>query len=501
MGVMATRATTALLALLPALWPASPVFAVVHSGKTAPAGISVRVVPAGQSLLSAPALSLTPVSVLTAGAPVLAPAPALVAAPAAAPDAPKLPFSDERSAQVLELLAPEAAARVPGEEAKSLSGELLGEGAARRSGGDVVLGGVSEAPRLAPAGAAYAAASDAPAAPSSARRVPTLRERLHYWKLLTGSFTWYMTTNVANKWRSHRAQLLKARAEGPVSVTRQREFFAAMRTTGMSGHFYVLGGSALEDHEVIEDMRAAFARYFNHPGVGSTERDSYENFMARARLYKAGRRSHTYLYKTIRDAMLKASLLPPSKLAAFFDAQIAEGMQREALDFQNKGEQKRVADAFREALLAVLDREDPRARNRVLAAVVLGSFASGAAGPGSDFDVELVTANGSDDRVKAFSDAIVAEWSARGGHQKHPVTVHDHAARPSRASLDLVHSADYFIVTRSPLLHEELSRAPGEGPAFTVDRARTVRGRLGILLQGTIVRASILAEDLKAVLR
>ncbi|MDX6769743.1 MAG: hypothetical protein SF051_09445, partial [Elusimicrobiota bacterium] len=332
-------------------------------------------------------------------------------------------------------------------------------------------------------------------------RRPTWLDRAHHWKLLAGSFTWYMTTNVANKWRAHRVALSKARAQGPVSVSRQREFFAAMRTTGMSGHFYVLGGSALEDAEVVVDMRAAFERFFDHPAVGDEARASFEAFMARASVYNTERRSHTYLYKTIRDAMIKASLLKPEALAPFFDGLLLEEMTRETEAFQSQGEQKRVADAFRAALLQVLDEEDPRDKSRVVAAVVLGSFASGAAGPRSDFDVEVITANGSDRRVKAFSDRIVAAWTAAGLHATNPVSVHDHAARPSRAYLDLVHSADYFIVARNPALAAELSRAPGERPAFTVDRVRSARGRAGLLLQGAIVRGTILVEELKAVLR
>ncbi len=511
---MATRAMLTLLALLPALGPASPVFAATRAVAPIPA---VRVVPAGRALVTAPVVESGRTSLLSAGAPsasllgagLLSPAaPALPApadapradAPAASPAAAPTP-SPERTGEILERLAPDAVARVPAEEAKSLSGELLGDApAARADASDPVLGGVSEAPRLSPASVSGRAAADAPRAPSAP--MPRQRiDRAHHWKLLAGSFTWYMTTNVANKWRGHRAALAKARAAGDVPVSRQREFFASMRTTGMSGHFYVLGGSALEDAEVVVDMRAAFERYFDHPGVGEAARAAFESFMARASVYNTERRSHTYLYKTIRDAMIKASLMKPEALPAYFDGLLLEEMTRETLDFQNKGEQKRVADAFRAALLRVLDQEDPRDKNRVMAALVLGSFASGAAGPRSDFDVEVITANGSDRRVKAFSDRILAEWQATGLHAVHPVSVHDHAARPSRAYLDLVHSADYFIVTRHPGLAAELSREPGERPAFTVDRARSARGRAGLLLQGLIVRGTILTEELKAVLK
>lgn len=512
---MATRAMWTLLALLPAFGSAAPVFAMARAARPV---LQARSLPVGQTLLAAPVLRLTPPSQLAPGAPVFSPGVAaspLAAATAllAPADAPRIVVpapaqaaaaaaSPERTGEILERLAPESVARVPGEEAKALSGELLGEAsAARADAADPVLGGVSAVSRLAPAAAALHPAADAPRAPSSSPRRATWADHAHHWKLLAGSFTWYMTTNVANKWRGHREALARARQAGDVPVSRQREFFAAMRTTGMSGHFYVLGGSALEDAEVVVDMRAAFERYFDHPGVDEKARDSFENFMARASVYNTERRSHTYLYKTIRDAMIKASLMKPEALPAYFDGLLLQEMTRETQDFQNKGEQKRVADAFRAALLRVLDQEDPRDKNRVVAALVLGSFASGAAGPRSDFDVEVLTANGSDARVDVFRERVLAEWTAAGLHAVHPVSVHDHAARPSRAYLDLVHSADYFIVARNPGLVAELSRAPGESPAFTVDRARSPRGRAGLLFQGIIVRGTILAEELKAILR
>lgn len=513
---MAKRALTALLSLLPALTAAIPAFAQVRGANGAAASSQVRVVPAGRSLLSSPSLTLSPASLLQA--PSLAPAPTLVplsavsmlpaAAPLAAPlaaaaaaDAPRLPLAaspaGEKTGHILAALSPERVASAPSEQSRSLAGSLFAESAPRQASGEVA-GAFSAPAPLAPAALSGAAPAQAPRVPAAAsRRKASLRDHLHHWRLLRQSFWWYMTTNVRNKWRGQREAWRKARAAGPVAVSRQREFFAAMRTTGMSGHFYVLGGAAVEDAEVMTDMRAAFTRYFDHPAIGSDTRDSFEHFMARAMVYNTAHRSHTYFYKTIRDAMLKASLLRPDQLGPYFDGLLQEGTAQETLDFQNKGEQKRVADKFRAALLSVLDQEDPRDPDRVVAALVLGSFASGAAGPRSDFDVEVLTANGSDKRVMIFAERLQDAWKATGLDKNHPASAHDHAARPTRAYLDLVHSAPYFIVARSAALEAELSRAPGEAPAFTVDRRRDTRGRLGVLLQALVVRGTIWREELR----
>lgn len=515
---MAKRALWTLLAFLPALGPVFPVFAAVRAATPA---ATVRVAPAGPSSLAgfAPTLTLTPASALPAAslapslprlipAPSLAPAPGAVAPAAAAPlaaaAAPRLPLAaspaGERTGEIVAALSAESVARAPAETSSSLAGELFAEGSAHKGPSGDVLGAPSLPSALAPASLSGPAAAAAPRAPSLPSRRADLRDHAHHWRLLGQSFWWYMTTNVRNKWRGQREAWNKAAAAGPVAVSRQREFFAAMRTTGMSGHFYVLGGAALPDAEVMADMRAAFRRYFDHPAIPPAANASFERFMARAMSYNTERRSHTYFYKTIRDAMIKASLLRPEQLSGHFDGLLQEGMAQETLDFQNKGEQKRVREAFRSALLQVLDEEDPLGKDRVVAALVLGSFASGAAGPLSDFDVEVITANGSDARVKPFSDRILAVWKEAGLHGRHPVTVHEHAARPTRAYLDLVHSADYFIVARNAALEGELSRAPGEKPAFTVNRNRGVRGRLGVMLQGLFVRGTILTEELKALL-
>lgn len=472
----------------------------------------------GQSLLPAGSLTVGPASLLTA--PSLAPAPSFLnaavpaaltvpAAVAAAPaDAPKLPLSaspaGEQTAQILSQLTPEAVASAPAEGSRDLAGALFAEGPAKKGGSGETLGAESISAPLAPAVLGGHAAADAPRAPSSApKRKASFRDHAHHWRLLTQSFWWYMTTNVRNKWAGmdgvsgHRKAWRDAQAKGPVNVSKMREFFAAMRTTGMSGHFYVLGGAAVQDADVMVDMRAAFARYFDHPAIDAQARDSFEHFMARAMNYNTAHRSHTYLYKTIRDAMLKASVMRPDQLSGFFDGLLQDGTAQETLDFQNKGEQKRVRELFRQTLLSVLDEEDPRDPNRVVAALVLGSFASGAAGPRSDFDVEVITANGSDKRVMHFGQRIQEAWSAAGMQGKNPATAHDHAARPTRAYLDLVHSAPYFIVARNARLEAELSRAPGEAPAFTVDRTRDAWGRLGVVLQGVVVRGTIWTEELK----
>lgn len=334
----------------------------------------------------------------------------------------------------------------------------------------------------------------------AAPREMSREERVVYRRVLAENVRWYLTTNVANKWRSHRLALAKAREDGTVAVPDQRGFFAAMRTTGMTGRYYVLGGSSLEDPEMAKDMRRAFRRWFRFgdPAAASEARAAFDRFVERARAYNVRGRSHVFFHKTVRDSMLAASLLPPDAVAARFDGLLREDRSREIAAFQSSGAMEKARRRFEDVLLEELAREDQEDPGRVVAVSVLGSFASGSAGPTSDFDAEVITADGGKRRLKPFSDRVVARWTELGLQRVHPVVFHSHATPPSRALIDRVYTEPYFVVTPDESLRGRLARAPGERPALVIERRRTLSGSLHRVLQGLYVRAVVEAVEWKA---
>ncbi|OGR94358.1 MAG: hypothetical protein A2V88_17130 [Elusimicrobia bacterium RBG_16_66_12] len=316
-------------------------------------------------------------------------------------------------------------------------------------------------------------------------------------KLTSRSFFWYMYTHIKDMWPGYIGRWKKADAEGPVAVSSPRAFFTAMRVTGMSGRFYALGGSALEDGLVIKEFREAFARYFDGPGVGAREMLALERFMARAKGFNAEKRAHANMYKNIRDPLIRASTMRPDQLEAYFDGLLPPEKEQAVRDFQQSGRMDRTREAFLDVLMKTLNEEDPNAHDRVRAAIVLGSFATGSAGPSSDFDVEALVNGASNRRLGDFSRRLTANWTAAGGHAANPVTVHDNASWPSWGLVNIIQTRYYLVVSAEPALVARLSRQAFENPAVNLERGHTLRGSLNRAAQRALVMAGTVAADLQ----
>lgn len=511
----------------------APVDAVVPSVPSA-LGASVSAPSFSASALTAPALSALPVASLPASAPIAA-APALAAAPAAsAPTGPKaasaaaaapapVPLDAKRisadasvpgpkdpgAAAALEKMGAAAAAmsseRVPGESAKTSADALFDASAAAPAAADAIpaLPAASKrvlGPRGEPANEHPASPAPLDPGPRTAGLRDRVRDQARYWKLLSRSFWWYMFTHIKDMWPGYRARWEKARAEGPVSVSRPRAFFASMRVTGMTGHFYALGGTALYDEAVIAEFRDAFHRWFDAPGIDARETQAFERFMARAKGFNAERRAHTNMYKNIRDPLLKASTMRPDQLAAYFDSLLPPEKEAQTRAYQQSGQMEKTRDAFMAALRTTLAEEDPADPHRIRAAIVLGSFANDAAGPGSDFDVEALANGASNKRLADFSRRLVARWTEAGYHKTNPVTVHDNASWPSWGLVNIVQTRHYIVVSPEPALEVRLSRQGYENPAVHLERGYTARGRVNRVGQHALVLAATFASDLDALL-
>jgi hypothetical protein len=300
-------------------------------------------------------------------------------------------------------------------------------------------------------------------------------------------------------WPSYKAKWAKTLGEGDVAVSRPRAFFTAMRVTGMSGRFYLLGGSALEDDLVIKAFRKAFDRYFDGDGVGARERAALEAFMQRAKGFNAERRSHTNMYKNIRDPLIKASTMRPDQLASYFDGLILPEKEMTTKEYQQSGQMEKTLEAFVAVLRQTLEEEDPQDPQRIRAGIVLGSFASGSAGPGSDFDVEALANGASNVRREAFVKRLTDRWIASGYHKTNPVSVHDRTSWPSWGLVNIVQTRHYIVVSPEPALEVRLSRQAFENPAVVLERGETFHGHVNRVVQRAVVAAATYVSDVKAV--
>jgi predicted nucleotidyltransferase len=298
-------------------------------------------------------------------------------------------------------------------------------------------------------------------------------------------------------WPSYQKRWSEAASKGEMNVSRPRAFFVQMRVAAMSGRFYVLGAAPLEDAAVIAEFRDALLTWYDVPGtIGAKQLSAFDAFTARAKNYNAGHRAPSNMRKHIRDALIKASTMESFRIASYFDSLLIDKTALEMADFQNNGGQRRILDAFKQALRATLAEEPEAVSGRIRAAIVLGSFATGSAGPNSDFDVELLIDGGSNARSPAFIKRLTDRWIATGRHARNPVTVHDFPSTPSRGIIDLIHTGDYIVVSLDDNLTRELQRKPGEYAPKMI-RRDSLRGRVNRAVQYGVILGSSYVGDWK----
>ena len=327
-----------------------------------------------------------------------------------------------------------------------------------------------------------------------------LKDRYFHARLLTGHLYWYTVTHIQDLWPAYQEKTRKLAAQGEASaVTRPRTFFSHMRVMGETGVFYVLGFAALNDQAVLEESRRTFDRFFDGPGIGPAERRACERFLDRIALFNQAHRAHSNMKKHIRDALLAASVMPARDIAPFFDSLALKDKADQIEEFQRQGAAE-IIKTYRQVVLETLT-EEPKTSDRVLGVVLLGSFARGAATPTSDMDTELIVRDGAEGRVQGFNERLVAKWEALGLQADNPITPHEHPLHPSKRLLSIVHvDGDILVFSDDAALEDALSPEPGEPPAFTTVRDRTLSGRLGRLFEYAAVYTITLWTDLKRAL-
>lgn len=493
------------LLALAACLAVGPVSAQVRVGAVAEGGVP-GLTGAAAGSVSAPAAALAPsLTAVSLSPSLIVPVAPAVVAPVAAVQGVPAAAAGEGVRAALAALAPDNLGKISGENAKALSAQALGldEGRAKDSEADAVAGlSAASTPDLDPPSGHDAPGARTPASPSRRAVSPGLLGRveikLHYAKRWIQEYYWYSFTHIIDMWPSYKTRWEKARSEGTLNIARPRAFFSHMRVAGTSGKFYVLGISPLEDEAVITNLRQAYLMWFDGRSRGPAELAAFDRFTDRALLYNSERRAPTNMRKHIRDALIKASTMKSSQIAGFFDSLLVEETARETADFQNKGAQKKILDAFHQAVLDTLAEEPKGDKNEVVAALLMGSFAGGSAGPKSDFDLEVFTRGGREKRVAGFIKRLTDRWIASGHHKNNPVGVHEHPYKPIRGVVDMVHSADYIVISHDPELVEALQRKPGEPAKFAMLRAHTSGGYFGRAVQYSVILGSTYVGDVLA---
>ena len=126
-----------------------------------------------------------------------------------------------------------------------------------------------------------------------------------------------------------------------------------------------------------------------------------------------------------------------------------------------KERQDLIRQTFRLALIETINEENPTSPDRVVGVVLFGGFGNGSAGPTSDFDLQILTNNGSDLHVPLFMERLARRWGLKPEGSVHPINGSSKGFLPRREVIWTIHHDPFQIVSPDRRLESFLS--PPEG--------------------------------------
>lgn len=357
-------------------------------------------------------------------------------------------------------------------------------GVSRRAAGAVWAGrsAATPSPLGRPASPASAAKAELPADGPVVIPPPTLRRRvadaLHYLKITGDSLYWYTFPRLIERWEEVAEGTEKGRER---AVRHIKGFFIAHRVLGSTGSYAPMGFRVATNRTVILDAWRIYIRYFpDDPGSA----ESFARLVARATLYNPNRRS-TQFRKVIFHALREAAVLPPERVAPYFDSLVTKDKSAELAAYQ-AGRQGEVLALFDETVkktILELNVGLPPGK-RVVGAVLLGSFANGAAGPGSDLDVQALSEDGGTTYNAEFLKRLKARWKAEGD-PTHPASGFEYALPLSKELLLRIHREAYLVLSPYPEVVAAMSTPAEE--RRELDTARTKGGLAFVLFYSAVL--------------
>ncbi|MBI4349219.1 MAG: hypothetical protein HY553_20445 [Elusimicrobia bacterium] len=319
-----------------------------------------------------------------------------------------------------------------------------------------------------------------------------LRDAWTYSRIVLSSLYWYTGPRLIERWDELAAKLREA-GDRPRAVRDIRGFFIAHRVLGSTGSYSPLGFRVASNRIVAKDAVEIYDRYF---AKGREAKRAFVRLIQRAQHYNPNRRS-TQFRKAIFHALREASVLPPDEVAAFFDKQL--GPEKSArLEAYQRDVQGKVLAAFDVAVnevLSEMNRGLP-AGERVVGALLLGSFANGAAGPGSDLDVQAIAEGGSTRFNDEFIKRLKARWAREEEWSGSPVSTFQYVMPASKRLIARVHREPYLIFSPYPEVTAAFTRTPEQEAADAPSTIRTVRGWLFQRYYTMVLYGVLAAHDL-----
>jgi hypothetical protein len=303
-----------------------------------------------------------------------------------------------------------------------------------------------------------------------------VRDWVQYMQITGSSLFWYTFPRLFQRWDQLKEQIDAAQAAGHDTAVRQFvNFFIAHRVQGSTGSYAPMGFRPGTNRIVVRDAWHIFNRYFE-PDTAS--RDAFRRFIDRAKQHNPNRRS-TQFRKILFHALRAGSVLPRKELPAFFD-NLATGEVGSSLETFQRERQPHVLATFKRVVEETIVElnADLQPRSRIVGALLLGSFANNAAAPGSDFDVQTLTADGRARNVGAFNALLKKNWKSTEYADEHPVGGFQYALGPSKPLLNKIHLEPYIIISPYPEVVTAMSRTEAEQAQAQATSTKSFRGFL-----------------------
>lgn len=369
-------------------------------------------------------------------------------------------------------------------------------------------GGVRAAVLSAPAQAANPAAEERADAPSAREQLGALAADIDTDRLWTGAVP--AAQAKAQLARAHRETfkfffgsrvgLLRDMIRQQEAETAGRErsvkdltgMWVAWRTKGYTGKTQTAGFETADRATVRAEAVKVYDRYFPKDAEA---RAAFHRFLDRVDAYVPVRRPSNYR-KLAFGVFYEAPTLPPDALKAKIDSSLAPE-HLEAIARWRAERQDAVAASFKSAALASIremNRVLPEGK-KIVALILLGSYAIGQSTPNSDVDFQLVTQDGSPDAIAPFKEALVRNWTE---NRLDKLEAFQFALPPSPEVVRDSFPEGYVVVSPDPRAVEALTFETAPAPPSTWTR---VRGKAFEWLYAAWIRAWFLAAALREPLK
>jgi predicted nucleotidyltransferase len=291
-------------------------------------------------------------------------------------------------------------------------------------------------------------------------------------------------------WRDYESHY-RAAAPNTAVVADPKAFYAEAFELGKLWWTRTRWGHRMSLDAAVTSARLIVRRRFEPRAHGSAA--AFERFVDRVRAGDNPDSPNTKR-KRLYDALLAASVLAPEKVVPYFDGLMDAETSRADREFREH-RQPAIVASFQEQANAILTAKLAGDKNYNVAAVLLsGSYAGGSAKASSDFDLMVLTRDGTSRDVHAFMAELQSRRAANGWPEwkdwlRYPTQNIMAVSDPETTRF--VRELPVVVVTPDAALRERLSAVSMSDPVWAASPLETLAYRLAAPLHQRRLRRQL----------